>query len=101
MDECTGTFVTFWTGDIRYSPLRGLGLCFSGSWSLLPNTEVVVEAVGMWESRRDFQRVWEGWEAAFWLSMLSTLCHFRGLRLLANHRRRSPNSFSVQFAQET
>ena len=22
-----------------------------------------VEAVGMWESRRDFQRVWEGWEA--------------------------------------
>jgi hypothetical protein len=23
----------------------------------------VVEAVGMWESRRDFQRVWEGWEA--------------------------------------
>src|ERR1700734_1572349 len=26
---------------------------------------VVVEAVGMWESRRDFQRVWEGWEAGF------------------------------------
>jgi hypothetical protein len=25
----------------------------------------VVEAVGMWESRRDFQRVWEGWEAGF------------------------------------
>jgi len=24
---------------------------------------LVVEAVGMWESRRDFQRVWEGWEA--------------------------------------
>jgi hypothetical protein len=23
----------------------------------------VVEAVGMWEYRRDFQRVWEGWEA--------------------------------------
>jgi hypothetical protein len=23
----------------------------------------VVEAVGMWESRRDFQRVWEGWKA--------------------------------------
>jgi hypothetical protein len=21
--------------------------------------------VGMWESRRDFQRVWEGWEAGF------------------------------------
>ena len=25
----------------------------------------VVGAVGMWESRRDFQRVWEGWEAGF------------------------------------
>src|SRR6266436_1654977 len=25
----------------------------------------VVEAVGMWESRRDFQRVWEGWKAGF------------------------------------
>lgn len=23
----------------------------------------VVEAVGMWESRRDLQRVWEGWKA--------------------------------------
>ena len=25
----------------------------------------VVEAVGMWESRRDFHSVWEGWEAGF------------------------------------
>ena len=25
----------------------------------------VVEAVGVWESRRDFQREWEGWEAGF------------------------------------
>ncbi len=25
----------------------------------------VVGAVGMWESRRDFQRVWEEWEAGF------------------------------------
>src|ERR1700722_19396726 len=25
----------------------------------------VVEAVGMWESQRDFQRVWEEWEAGF------------------------------------
>jgi hypothetical protein len=23
----------------------------------------IVKAVGMWESRRDFQRVWEGWKA--------------------------------------
>jgi hypothetical protein len=33
----------------------------------------------MWESRRDFHRVWEEWEAGFWLSMLSILCHFHGL----------------------
>src|SRR5277367_6202197 len=26
------------------------------------NIYPVVEAVGMWESRRNFQRVWEGWE---------------------------------------
>src|ERR1017187_8300077 len=24
-----------------------------------------VEAVGMWQSRRDFQGVWEGWKAGF------------------------------------
>jgi hypothetical protein len=24
-----------------------------------------VEAVGMWESQRDFQRMWEGWKAGF------------------------------------
>ena len=33
----------------------------------------------MWESRRDFQRMWEGWKAGFWLSMLSIFCHFHGL----------------------
>jgi len=39
----------------------------------------VVETVGIWEAQRDFQREWEGWKAGFWLSMLSTLCHFHGL----------------------
>jgi hypothetical protein len=29
------------------------------------NIYPAVEALGMWESRRDFQRVWEGWEAGF------------------------------------
>jgi hypothetical protein len=29
----------------------------------LSDRTLVVEAVGMWESRRDFQRVWEAWEA--------------------------------------
>jgi hypothetical protein len=38
-----------------------------------------VGAVGMWESRRDFQTVWEGGKPALWLSMLSILCHFHGL----------------------
>src|SRR5579883_1849436 len=28
-------------------------------------TSLIVEAVGMWESRRDFQGVWEGWKAGF------------------------------------
>ncbi len=26
---------------------------------------VAVEALGMWESRRDFQEEWEGWETGF------------------------------------
>jgi hypothetical protein len=30
----------------------------------------------MWGSRRDFQEEWEGWEAGFWLSMLSTRSSF-------------------------
>ena len=38
----------------------------------------------MWESGRDFQRVWEGWEAGFMAFMLSILCHFHGL-LFAFH----------------
>jgi hypothetical protein len=36
----------------------------------------VVEAVGMWESRRDFQR---RWEAGIMASMFSILCHFPDL----------------------
>jgi hypothetical protein len=46
----------------------------------------VVEAVEMWESRRDFQRVWEGWEAGihgfpyFPYSVISMAC-FRSAML--------------------
>ena len=40
---------------------------------------LVVEAVGMWKSRSDFQGRWEGWEAWVWLSMLSTDRHFHSL----------------------
>ena len=46
----------------------------------------------MWESRRDFQRVWEGWEAASWLSIL---CHFHGLPLEARKRRRMEERLSL------
>jgi hypothetical protein len=35
------------------------------SWVGSKRHNLAVEAVGMWESRRDFQRVWEGWEAGF------------------------------------
>jgi len=45
----------------------------------------------MWESRRDFQRVWEGWEAGFMASMLSILCHFHGL-LFARQMLDKPNA---------
>ena len=43
------------------SPLRWRWFELSGHENIYP----VVEVVGMWESRRDFQRVWEGWEAGF------------------------------------
>jgi len=46
----------------------------------------------MWESRRDFQRVWEGGKPALWLSMLSTLCHFHGLFF---HNCRSENGCCI------
>jgi hypothetical protein len=38
-------FALFFVVDFRYMP--------------------AVEAVGMWESQRDFQRMWEGWKAGF------------------------------------
>ena len=50
--------------DLRHplqAPCEGNG---SGS-RVREDLYSVVEAVGMWESRRDFQRVWEGWEAGF------------------------------------
>ena len=50
---------------MRYSPSRQFGPHFKEFLFLFLNTYPVVEAVGMWESRRDFQRVWEGWEAGF------------------------------------
>ena len=40
--------------------------------------EVVVGAVGMWESRSDFQGRWEEWKTWGWFSRLSTDRHFHG-----------------------
>jgi hypothetical protein len=63
-DECPGTSVTLWTRDIRYNSLAAVDdlnftreLCFRNVFRYIPAAEVV----GMWESQRDFQTVWEGW----------------------------------------
>ena len=51
--------------DLRHplqAPCGGHDFEFRGVWE---DNSLVVEAVGMWESRRDFQRVWEGWKAGF------------------------------------
>ena len=57
------------------SPLRKR--CFG--LRALEDMYPVVEAVGMWESRRDSKECGKGGKPASWLSMLSILCHFHGL----------------------
>src|SRR5579871_3805946 len=37
-----------------------------------------VGAVGMWESRSDFQGLWARWKTCFWFSTASTDRHFHG-----------------------
>jgi hypothetical protein len=53
-DECTGTSVTHWTGDIRYKPhaeLRAQFVVYGGALPLFLNTNLVLAvAVGMWKS---------------------------------------------------
>jgi hypothetical protein len=44
---------------------------------------VVIQAVGMWESRSDFHGRWEGWKTGIWFSWLSTGRHFHGSITLA------------------
>src|SRR5205807_2076579 len=39
-------------------------------------------AVGMWESRSDFQGRWKGWKTCIWFSRLSTDRHFHSLARL-------------------
>jgi len=53
---------------MAYKPLAvkvALVRCLRQAWPVLRRIPVAVEAVGMWESRRDLQEVWEGWEAGF------------------------------------
>lgn len=40
---------------------------------------IIVEVVGMWESRRDFRGRWKGWKTCSWFSRLSTGRHFHRL----------------------
>jgi hypothetical protein len=40
----------------------------------------------MWESRRDFQRVWEGWEAGFMAFHAFHTLLFHGLLFIGAHR---------------
>jgi len=66
--ESTGTSFTFWTGDMVYRPLAARVAQVAGFRRALPVFRlmiVVAVAVVMWESRRDFQGVWEGWKAGF------------------------------------
>jgi hypothetical protein len=50
--------------DLRH-PLKPLAVAMVRVDGAREDMYPVVEVVGMWESRRDFQRVWEGWEAGF------------------------------------
>ena len=78
-----------WTLDIRYKPLAVAMVRVEGGHE---KTYPVVEAVGMWESRRDFQRVWEGWEAGFMaFHAFHTLSFPTGL-LLARQMLDKPNA---------
>ncbi len=77
--ECTGTCVTLWTGHVRYNSLAlvGLGWFLDCPWRLFLNTSVDADAIGMWESQRDFQKVWEGWTSrlyGFPYSVISMAC---------------------------
>jgi hypothetical protein len=66
-----------------YKPLAAKVALVAGLRQALPVCKdiVAVEAVGLWESCKDFQRVGKGGKPALWLSMLSTLCQFHGLLL--------------------
>ena len=59
-------------------PERGGGLwCrWAPFWIGMEGERIVVGAVGMWESRSDFQGRWETRETCFWFSSFSIARHF-------------------------
>jgi hypothetical protein len=66
-------------------------------------TYPVVEAVGMWESRRDFQREWEVWEAGFMAfhtshSLSFPWPAFRATSLADPPCRSKTNLFHIEFS---
>src|SRR5271156_6252700 len=54
-----------YAGDLRHPLQAPCGSNASSGGGTRRHISPVVEAVGMWESRKDFQRVWEGWKAGF------------------------------------
>ena len=71
-----------------YKPLAeevALVLGFGWLGPVLIRYLVAVEALGMWESRRDFQEEWEGWKTGF---MVFHAFHSSAFPTLAFHVRR-------------
>jgi hypothetical protein len=57
-----------------------------GSFLFIVSKGIVVEAVGMWESRSDFQGRWKGRETWVWFCSLSTDRHLHSRHFHADRR---------------
>lgn len=74
--ECTGTYVTLWTADIRYKPLAVAMNGINGA------RKTYIQSSRPWEFGNPggiSKECGKGEKPVFWLSMLPTLCHFHGL----------------------
>jgi hypothetical protein len=80
--ERTETSVTLWTGHIRYSPSRWLGLGIRENLAIVIASYIPNPSSRPWECGNPegiSKECGKGGKPALWLSMLSTLCHFHGL----------------------
>ena len=59
------TSVTLWTGHIRYKSLAAVEALNFTRETVLSQCFWIYHSSRVWESQRDFQRVWEGWKAGF------------------------------------